>query len=59
MIYSFFGIGLLVFLKLSMVLEAHIFWEKSPSGKNDQKWSKTVQKQKLFKKIMLVCLEFV
>ena len=41
------------FLKLSMVLgavyscvwQSRIFWEKSPSGKNDQKWSKMAPKR--------------
>ena len=27
------------------VCDSQIFWKKSPSGKNDQKWSKMAQKQ--------------
>ena len=50
---SFLRIGSLVFFWnlawsqgpiYSYVWQSRIFWKKSPSGKNDQKWSKMAQK---------------
>ena len=60
---SFLGIGSLVFSETQCVVrgpyivvcDSRIFWKKSPSGKNDQKWPKNMAFG-LFKKIMLLVL---
>ena len=49
---TFLRIGSFFFLKISMLLgiysymwQSRIFWKKFPCSKNDQNWSKMVQKQ--------------
>ena len=64
---SFLGIGSLVFSATKhnvrdpyiVVCDSWIFWKKSPSGKNGQKWSKSIKKMSLVLPVICVKTKFL